>query len=135
SKEDVARMYSYGMNLGVAFQIMDDLLDLRGDEALVGKTLGTDLANGKMTLPLIRHISQLGESAQAAAVEQLRKSQDESSRAKVLRSLEDSGALDYAESCARNFVAQAKSDAGCVPDAELRAFFGRIADFVIEREL
>ncbi len=48
----------YGLDLGVAFQIADDLLDVLGDEATVGKSLGTDLVKQKSTLPLIRALQQ-----------------------------------------------------------------------------
>ena len=52
-EETVARMAAFGRNLGIAFQIADDLLDLEGNESATGKSLGTDLAKRKMTLPLI----------------------------------------------------------------------------------
>ena len=51
------RFAEYGLNVGIAFQITDDLLDIVGDEARVGKTLGTDLAAGKLTLPLIHFLA------------------------------------------------------------------------------
>lgn len=57
-RQDVTdALYAYGETLGIAFQIIDDVLDLTGDQATVGKTLGLDLAKGKLTLPLIHAIS------------------------------------------------------------------------------
>lgn len=56
SESDAAALYEYGEGLGVAFQIVDDVLDLAGDEATVGKSLGRDLQKGKLTLPLIRYL-------------------------------------------------------------------------------
>ena len=50
-------MYRYGTSVGIAFQIQDDLLDITGDEAVVGKSLRQDLDSGKVTLPLIRYLS------------------------------------------------------------------------------
>jgi geranylgeranyl pyrophosphate synthase len=58
-----AALEKFGIHLGMAFQITDDLLDLTGDEAVVGKTLRTDLLNGKMTLPLIYFRNQLSSDA------------------------------------------------------------------------
>src|SRR5690606_29222219 len=52
----VRRMRAYGRNLGVAFQIQDDILDLVGDTAEVGKSLGTDMEKGKLTLPMIHFL-------------------------------------------------------------------------------
>lgn len=57
----------FGEHLGEAFQIVDDLLDLTGDEATVGKTLGRDLDKGKLTLPLLRMLATLSESQRASA--------------------------------------------------------------------
>ncbi|MBK8574866.1 MAG: polyprenyl synthetase family protein [Elusimicrobia bacterium] len=58
---------TFGDRLGVAFQIVDDILDIEGDEAVVGKTLHTDLIHGKMTLPLIDYASGLStDSARRA---------------------------------------------------------------------
>ena len=54
-------LFGYGEKLGIAFQIVDDLLDLAGDEQTVGKSLGRDLAKGKLTLPLIRYLDEAGE--------------------------------------------------------------------------
>lgn len=64
-------MYLYGEKLGVAFQIVDDLLDLTGDEKTVGKTLGRDLEKGKLTLPLIHYLSNAGADERAQVVEVL----------------------------------------------------------------
>lgn len=62
SPEQVEAFAEFGAALGEAFQIADDCLDLTGDEAVVGKSLGTDIRNGKMTLPLIRLLAELGEA-------------------------------------------------------------------------
>ncbi len=63
-EENLAR---YGMHLGTAFQLIDDVLDYSGDESTTGKHLGDDLAEGKPTLPLI-HVMQHGDARQSAAV-------------------------------------------------------------------
>ncbi|GJM20349.1 MAG: polyprenyl synthetase [Planctomycetota bacterium] len=68
SPEHAAAMASFGLELGTAFQIIDDCLDVVGDEEVAGKSLGTDLETGKVTLPLIR----LAETLDDARLEQLR---------------------------------------------------------------
>lgn len=134
-KKACASMYEYGMKLGVAFQIMDDVLDLRGDEALVGKTLGTDLAGGKATLPVILWLRGMGESDRARAVERMRRAGEPEVRTALANELVESGSIEAAEASARKIIGEAKSAVAFVKDQEMREFFQRIADFVISREL
>jgi len=61
SPEVVAAMRNFGLKLGVAYQIYDDCLDIVGDESKAGKTLGSDLAKGKLTLPVLRLLQQSAE--------------------------------------------------------------------------
>ncbi|MBE7490288.1 MAG: polyprenyl synthetase family protein [Planctomycetes bacterium] len=130
--EKTARaFYDYGMNLGRAFQIMDDLLDLLGEEALVGKTLGSDIEKGKPTLPLIRHLAVAPEPAREAAIAAARGND----RPRLLRLLHDSGSFKYAAGRAGAFVAQAKKGLEVLPPSELRDLLCEIADFVLSREL
>ncbi len=96
-EEGLAR---YGMHLGTAFQLVDDVLDYSGDEAETGKNLGDDLAEGKPTLPLI-HVLKHGTPDQAACV---RKAIEEGGRdmfPDVLAAVKASGALDAARAHAR----------------------------------
>src|SRR5690606_15271211 len=60
-----ARLHDYGLNLGIAFQIADDVLDYSADEGALGKHLGDDLAEGKMTLPLIHAMAHAGDAMRA----------------------------------------------------------------------
>ncbi|MBP8867318.1 MAG: polyprenyl synthetase family protein, partial [Propionivibrio sp.] len=85
----------YGMHLGTAFQLIDDVLDYSGEEVETGKHLGDDLAEGKPTLPLI-YVMRQGTPEQAACV---RKAIEESGRedfVPVLAAIRATGALDYA---------------------------------------
>ena len=86
-------MANYGAHLGTAFQLVDDVLDYSGDEASTGKHLGDDLAEGKVTLPLI-HVMQHGNAGQSRVV---RKAIEEGGRelfAEVLAAIKATGALD-----------------------------------------
>src|SRR5690606_32560019 len=82
--EEAYNMYEYGLNLGIAFQIMDDLLDLRGEESTVGKTLGTDLANGKATLPVIHYLGTLSGQARTEALNILRQAENPGTRREIV---------------------------------------------------
>ena len=93
--EQEQALQDYGRYLGTAFQLIDDLLDYKGDAASLGKNVGDDLAEGKPTLPLI-YVMQHGTPEQAAAV---RKAIEESGREDflpVLAAIRATGALDYA---------------------------------------
>ena len=85
----------YGMHLGTAFQIMDDVLDYSGNAAVIGKNLGDDLAEGKMTLPLIRALA-LGSPEEAAVIRHAIGGGGLTDFAPVMAALERTGALVYA---------------------------------------
>jgi octaprenyl-diphosphate synthase len=85
----------YGMHLGTAFQLIDDVLDYSGENAQTGKNLGDDLAGGKPMLPLIRAM-QLGSVEQSALIRAAIESGGLDDFAPVLATIRDTGALDYA---------------------------------------
>jgi len=86
----------YGMHLGTAFQIMDDVLDYSGDADVIGKSLGDDLAEGKMTLPLIRALA-VGNADEVATIRHAIAGGGLTDFAPVVAALERTGALAYAK--------------------------------------
>ena len=96
-EEGLAR---YGMHLGTAFQLIDDVLDYSGEEVDTGKHLGDDLAEGKPTLPLI-HVLKHGTPAQAACVRKAIEDGGRDSFTEVLAAVRATGALDAAREHAR----------------------------------
>mgnify|MGYP003296318693 CR=1 FL=1 len=100
-------MHDYGLNLGYAFQIADDVLDYSSDAATLGKNLGDDLAEGKATLPLIHAIRHSDAGTQArlrAAIEQ----GDAAALPAVLSAIRTTGGLDYSRDCANQYAAAAE---------------------------
>jgi octaprenyl-diphosphate synthase len=89
----------YGIRLGTAFQLIDDVLDYSGDESVIGKNLGDDLAEGKATLPLIRAMSVCDASQKAALRQAIVDGAIEDFTA-IHSAIETTGALDYARSVA-----------------------------------
>src|SRR5678816_4050795 len=89
------RLAAYGMHVGTAFQLIDDVLDYSGDEATIGKSLGDDLAEGKPTLPLIR-VLRTGTKEQADVVRHAIVDGGRQDFAAVLGAIRACGALDYA---------------------------------------
>lgn len=123
--------YDYGMNLGRAFQIMDDLLDLLGEEALVGKTLGSDIEKGKPTLPLIHHLQHAHGEARARALEVARGGD----RKALIDLLHATESFKYAAGQANAYVQAAKNAVATLPAGEMRELLHDVADFVLSREL
>ena len=107
SAEQCAALHLYGNNLGLAFQIADDLLDYLGDPALTGKAVGNDLLEGKMTLPLIHALAN-GSAADRQELQQTLQMEREQ-RAERLPAvnaiLERSGSFAYARSRAEQLIA------------------------------
>ncbi len=123
---------TYGNDLGIAFQIADDYLDLWGDEDNIGKTLGTDLAQGKITLPLIRLLQH--ESANIAAQASAALRAEPSERlGRIMPLLRNSDAGEYTRDVAARFR-QSAIDAisSLAPSAALQSLV-KIADFSIQR--
>ncbi|MDF1701547.1 MAG: polyprenyl synthetase family protein [Planctomycetota bacterium] len=124
----------FGHHLGMAFQIIDDRLDVSGDEATVGKSLGTDLSEGKMTLPLIRWLASHEGEAREAALAQIRHawSCDEGAQ-DLAQILCDSGALDQTDEAARTEIERAIACLAELPESHERSMLETLAQFVVQR--
>lgn len=125
--------YDYGMNLGRAFQIMDDVLDMLGEESLVGKTLGSDVDKGKPTLPLIHHLTHTDDAGRDRALALASKGSH--GREGLVALLKETASFEYAQNRAEAFAASATKGLDVLGDAEMRPLFDDIADFVLSREL
>ncbi len=126
----------YGQNVGVAFQIIDDLLDLTGSQATVGKTLGRDLEKGKLTLPLIRYMSTADDSSRQAMIDLMSSRDDgpaELVMERVREAMTDNGAVDYARRRAEKLTRQAVSALDNLPESAARTLLGSMAEAVLNR--
>ena len=131
--EVVERLARYGRWLGLAFQVADDLLDLVGEERATGKSLGTDLEQQKMTLPLIR---LLGTAAapQASRLRQLLAAPGNHKREALRPYLDDSDALAYATLRARDFAARGRGELECLPPSAGRTVLEALSERVVRRD-
>ena len=132
--QDIFRRF--GVKLGIAFQMVDDILDLVGKEAVTGKTLGTDLLEGKSTLPLILFMRAASEKERAEMLSLLRQEvkTDQTTEA-IVTSLQQSGAVDAAREIARETIREAVELLDSLQmENDAIAALKRIADYVIERE-
>ena len=132
SPEIESAMADYGMHLGTAFQLIDDVLDYSGQEAETGKHLGDDLAEGKPTLPLI-HVIQSGTPQQVALVRGAVENASSDSFAEVLVAVRSSGALDVAHRRGVEEAGMAKAALAPLPDSKFRETLLQLADFAVQR--
>lgn len=127
-----ARMRDYGMHLGLAFQIADDVLDYTGDPAALGKNLGDDLAEGKATLPLIHAMSQADEAVKQR-LRAIIESGDASAMPDVLAAIEGAGSLEYSLGKAHFHAESAKAALAEVADSEWKQALIELADYSVIR--
>jgi octaprenyl-diphosphate synthase len=127
----VEALSRFGRWVGQAFQIADDLLDLVGEEQATGKSLGTDLEQGKMTLPLI-HV--LNESPLGGRVRRMLETEENHKREALRPLIVEGGGLDYARQRALGLAAQARDELSCLPASAARAVLEAITDRVVHRD-
>ncbi|ATE59139.1 octaprenyl diphosphate synthase [Thauera sinica] len=127
-----SRLAAFGMHLGTAFQIIDDVLDYSADEAETGKHLGDDLAEGKPTLPLI-HVMLHGTDGQAAVVRNAIETGGRDDFAEVLAAIGATGALDEARRQARAEADLAIEALSALPPSIFKEALLQLSDFAVER--
>ncbi len=133
--ETAQRFYDYGRDLGVAFQIQDDLLDLVGDEGVVGKTLGKDIEMGKVTLPVLHHLKACDARERADLTTLIRAQIPlNGERSSVVRRLHETGSVQYARNVAADLVERAKARILPLPGSGAKDQLLVMADQVIRRD-
>ena len=130
---DVEHLAAYGRALGIAFQIADDVLDLVGREDRAGKSLGTDLEQRKMTLPLI-HLLTRGSRDQSSRARLILESPGNHKREQLAPECQAAGAIDYARRRAEEFARQAATHLDCLPASESKAILEQLTRRVIHRD-
>lgn len=122
----------YGLNLGVAYQIYDDCLDLFGSEAVAGKSLGTDLAGGKITLPLLIVMERSGAGGQARLLE-LIEHWDNRHHAELEKMLGRYDALAEAQTVVQGFLSTARKALSLVPACSSRGALDDLTHFLSQQ--
>ncbi|MAL93812.1 MAG: octaprenyl diphosphate synthase [Haliea sp.] len=126
------QLTSYGLHLGIAFQLVDDVLDYEGSSETMGKNVGDDLAEGKPTLPLI-HVLNHGEAREQALVRDAitRKSADQ--LAEVVAAVQRTGALDYCRTLAAAHRNKALATLDCLTEGPARKALQDLALLSVDR--
>jgi octaprenyl-diphosphate synthase len=135
SEEDESRLGSYGINLGLAFQLIDDLLDFTSSEQVLGKPVGSDLKEGKLTLPLIYLLEKCRpEEKRKLARVLAERGYHSVPFAEILELVERYGTLEAARRKAGELVDAAKGYLEGFPDSPYREALRSLAEFIVERE-
>ncbi len=136
---DVAEGFErFGMELGVAFQIQDDLLDLTGDQAVVGKSLGKDVEKGKLTLPIIHHLAAADGARRRETLALLERAAGDAAQhaecgQRTVVALAATDSIGYARATAGACVQRAKGALEPVPDSSAKTLLMALADAVVNR--
>jgi len=128
-----AQLGRFGMHLGTAFQLIDDVLDYSGEEAATGKHLGDDLAEGKPTLPLI-HVMQHGTPEQAALVRQAIEEGGRDAFAQIHEAILATGALDATREYAKRESQLAIDALSVLPPSLFKDRLLELSDFAVGRD-
>lgn len=132
SAEDREALRLYGRHLGIAFQIVDDLLDYLSDSETMGKNVGDDLAEGKATLPLI-HAMRAGSDEDRDLIRNAIRKGGLDDLSPVLEIVQRNGSIDYSRQKATEEINKAKNAIAALPDTSFKKTLNQIADLAIAR--
>jgi octaprenyl-diphosphate synthase len=129
--ETITALRDFGLHFGLAYQLVDDWLDYMGDSETMGKNVGDDLAEGKLTLPLIYALANAPLGAEVIRQAVAERSTDRMDE--VLRIVQTSGALDYTQRMATEQSERAIARLDALPDNEYRDALHTLAKFCVDR--
>jgi octaprenyl-diphosphate synthase len=135
TREQQDALWDYGLNIGMAFQIVDDLLDFTGEEEVLGKPVGGDLREGKMTLPVI-HLYARGDARAQALLRQVvtERTITLDGWREIRALLSQARSLEYARRMAADYVERAKKALAVFPPSDAREALMFLPDYVISRD-
>ncbi len=128
----VEALRCYGLWSGVAFQVIDDVLDIIGNEREIGKTLGRDFSLGNQTLPTIHCLANAGWET-AGALREALSTRGYCDRPRFRAWLEQTDSIEYALSTARGYVADAVQQLDILPPSDARTSLVALAEFIVQR--
>jgi octaprenyl-diphosphate synthase len=134
NKEQHEAMKNFGTNLGIAFQIRDDILDYDGAFNLIGKPIGGDIKEKKITLPLIYSLNQVNIEEAKTIKKLIKDGSNKENIKKVIEFVRQNKGIEYASETACNYSIKAKESLKNFPESPARASLEALVDFVINRK-
>jgi octaprenyl-diphosphate synthase len=125
-------MTQFGLNLGISFQVVDDILDFTGDETRLGKPVINDLKEGRITLPLIHALAHAND-ADRRRLKDLAQEVGPENAPEILALLEKNGSLDYAREQARHYTLKAQENLDIFPESVEKGYFRAITGELLRR--
>jgi octaprenyl-diphosphate synthase len=134
SERKIIAMKNYGMNLGIAFQLADDLLDFTADEKTLGKPVASDLKEGRLTLPLI-YLLELGNGKHKKLIGSILQSKENDSESfnEVLKLIKENGGIHKARQKALSYAKEAKSAIDSFKDSLYKEILLNLTDLIVFR--
>jgi octaprenyl-diphosphate synthase len=130
----ITAMGEFGKNLGISFQIRDDILDYEGSLSITGKRAGGDIKEKKITLPLIYSLNQVS-SVKASEIRKIIKNGKEKTNVDaVINFVRENKGIDYAVSQARTYSQNAKDALNKLPDSQSKLALEALINFVVDRK-
>jgi octaprenyl-diphosphate synthase len=127
-------MKLFGINLGIAFQIKDDILDYEGAFKLIGKRVGGDIKEKKITLPLIYSLSKVSKGEADNVKKMLKNGHDNENIKKIIDFVRKNDGLEYAAKAAQDYSNKAKDSLKIFPNSSAKLSLETLVDFVVERK-
>jgi octaprenyl-diphosphate synthase len=134
SEQKVLAMRTYGENLGLAFQIKDDILDYVGTSMLVGKPLGADIKDKKITLPLIHSLNLASKKEKSDIIKLIKSAKKKNNITPIINFVNKYKGIEYAYSIAKEYAIKAKESLSIFEISESRQALEDLVDFVVERK-
>ncbi len=134
NKDYIEAMRSYGHSLGMAFQIRDDILDYEGTSNLIGKPVGGDIKEKKITLPLIYALNKVSASEASRIRKVLKNGNDKTKVKEIIAFVKANNGIDYALKIAQKFSDEAIASLNIFPENETKSSLKDLVDFVTKRK-
>jgi len=134
NQDEIIAMRNFGEHLGLAFQIRDDILDYIGSTKLVGKPLGADIKDKKITLPLIHSLEKASKNEKTEILKLIKNGKKKNNIDKIMKFVNKYDGIMYAQSVAENHSNKAKELLSIFPKTESRDSLETLVDFVINRK-
>ena len=134
NKDYIEAMRNFGHSLGMSFQIRDDILDYEGKSNLIGKPVGGDIKEKKITLPLIYSLNNVSKNEAAKIRKVLKNGNDKTKVKDVMQFVHDNNGIDYALKVAEKYSDQAKNSLNIFSDSEIKSSMQNLVDFVTQRK-